>query len=226
MAPESAGDPAAPLWLIGDSLPGNWAEKLAEPLDARHPARHSIWTPILDAMQDALYPRRLRREAVYIRNAVPHVTDWGLSGSASWPSSPDIFRAFSDRLATLLAAHKPPFLLTFGARAAHLGRIAIAQAENRPSIDNPARRSTEALGAEFNVAVERFSPTRTNLLPLLHATIARGRFLEAHRRFVSGQAHPDTNFNEANYFEHTGRSLARLLLDFPPCDRWWRPPGK
>ena len=45
-------DPRFPIWLIGDSNPKNWENRLSYPLDARHPARHSIWTPVLDAMQD------------------------------------------------------------------------------------------------------------------------------------------------------------------------------
>jgi len=52
---ESVGDPKFPIWLIGDSPPEAWADKLDTPLDPRHPARHSIWTSVADPMQDRFY---------------------------------------------------------------------------------------------------------------------------------------------------------------------------
>ena len=38
---EYAGDPECPIWLIGDSPPEAWVDRLATPLDPRHPARHN-----------------------------------------------------------------------------------------------------------------------------------------------------------------------------------------
>ncbi|MFC1981321.1 hypothetical protein ACFLVN_03660 [Chloroflexota bacterium] len=67
-----AGDPKFPTWLIGDSPPEKWADRLDTPLDPRHPARHSIWTSVADSMQDKLYRdgnRRLDTSEPYIRNA-------------------------------------------------------------------------------------------------------------------------------------------------------------
>ena len=68
----SAGDPGFPIWLIGDSPPEKWADKLDSPLDPKHPARHNIWTSIADSMQDRLYRKgrlRLDTSRLYIRNA-------------------------------------------------------------------------------------------------------------------------------------------------------------
>jgi hypothetical protein len=62
-----------PLWLIGDSNPKNWHEQLSFPLDSRHPARHNIWTPILDIMQDRVYREaglRIETRELYVRNAI------------------------------------------------------------------------------------------------------------------------------------------------------------
>ena len=42
------------------------------------------------------------------------------------------------------------------------------------------------------------------MLPLLHVSIARGRFLQAHRNFT-GQDH-------GNYFDYAAREIAALLL--------------
>ena len=67
------GNPEFPIWLVGDSPPEAWADKLDTPLDPRHPARHSILTSVADPMQDRLYrqsKRRLDTSRLYIRNAV------------------------------------------------------------------------------------------------------------------------------------------------------------
>lgn len=70
------GDPHFPIWLLGDSNPRNWENHLKTPLDPRHPARHNIWTPILDEIQDRLFRRlrmRLDTSKMYIRNAIEDV---------------------------------------------------------------------------------------------------------------------------------------------------------
>lgn len=50
-----------PIWLIGDSEPKKWKDKLNEPLDYRHPVRHNIWTSIIDIVQDLLYRHNNKR---------------------------------------------------------------------------------------------------------------------------------------------------------------------
>ena len=60
---EFSGDPEFPIWLIGDSPPENWVDKLDFPLDAKHPARHNVWTSILDSLQAQLLPR-LKKEQI------------------------------------------------------------------------------------------------------------------------------------------------------------------
>jgi integrase len=57
------GDPEFPVWLIGDSPPEKWMDKLDYPLDMKHPARHNIWTSVADQMQDRLF-RHDRKDLV------------------------------------------------------------------------------------------------------------------------------------------------------------------
>jgi hypothetical protein len=75
-------DPNSPIWLLGDSPSTNeQIEKLEpkiEPLDRRHPTRHTIWTPILDVIQRRLYKkhgRRLDDSKLYIQNAIFEFTN-------------------------------------------------------------------------------------------------------------------------------------------------------
>lgn len=49
------------IWLLGDSNPKNWDSILETPLDPRHPARHSIWTPVIDVIQDQAF-RELKKQ--------------------------------------------------------------------------------------------------------------------------------------------------------------------
>lgn len=59
------GAPRFPVWLVADSEPKNWHKLLLTPLDPRHPARHNIWTSVLEYMQEALYEqKRLRFDTV------------------------------------------------------------------------------------------------------------------------------------------------------------------
>ena len=72
------GDKSFPIWLLGDSNPKNWESKLNSPFDARHPARHNIWTPIVDEIQEHLFIQRrsrLKTSTVYIRNAIENANN-------------------------------------------------------------------------------------------------------------------------------------------------------
>lgn len=207
-----SGDKSSPFWLLGDSNPTRWEEKLNDPLDSRHPARHNILTPILDGVQDAVYRAcRLRIDSrkLYIRNAI--------ASAAVKPSGQD--QAWDARvqnevevLATLLALHRPPILLTFGSFSYEFAR--------RASGHNPGHPhrywSSDRLGEAFRSAIEQFDPDGLNIIPLLHTTIARGRFLESHAYF--------TGVSDANYFEFVSEELAKRLIqhiDNPSFLRLW-----
>src|SRR4051794_28739521 len=82
------GDKSFPIWLLGDSNPRNWENQLETPLDPRHPARHNIWTPILDGVQDRLFRRRglrLDSRRIYIRNAVQKPAVKEAANGIVWP---------------------------------------------------------------------------------------------------------------------------------------------
>lgn len=185
-----AGDPKFPIWLIGNSPPKNWVDKLDTPLDPRHSARHSIWTSVADPMQDRLYrQRKLRLDTsrLYIRNA-----KLSLSEDA---------QLSQERLRKLLDKHRPNLVLTFGADAFMTALFASGETAQKPY------KTTKLLGEQFRGRIEKYDERKINIIPLLHVSIARGRFLEGHRDFVGvyGQS-------PANYFDYVGRRLADLLL--------------
>jgi hypothetical protein len=60
------------------------------------------------------------------------------------------------------------------------------------------------LGEMFRQRAKAFAIQQINVLPLLHVTIARGKFLQSHENFCGAP--------ERNYFDHCGEILADLLL--------------
>jgi uracil-DNA glycosylase len=187
---DSVGDPKFPIWLIGNSPPKNWVDKLDTPLDPRHSARHSIWTSVADPMQDRLYrqaKRRLDTSRLYIRNAKLSVEeDAQLS---------------QERLRALFHTYRPSLVVTFGALSF---AIAVPASGETPE---KASRTTKLLGEQFRGRIQRYDDSKINIIPLLHVSIARGKFLEGHRDFVGthGSGPP-------NYFDYVGAKLADLLL--------------
>ena len=187
---ESAGDPEFPIWLIGDSPPEKWADKLDTPLDPRHPARHNIWTSVADPMQDRLYRQRglrLDTSHLYIRNAM---TSLGEQIQSSGP-----------RLGELFDKHRPRVVLTFGASAFMIALFASGE------VPQKLYKTTKLLGEQFRSRIEKYDDHKVNIIPLLHISIARGRFLEGHRDFVGTYGSVPTN-----YFDYVGTKLADLLL--------------
>ena len=190
------GNPEFPIWLIGDSPPEKWADRLDTPLDPRHPARHSIWTSVADPMQDRLYrQRRLRLDTsrLYIRNASDKPMKEPIPGEQ--------IDSMREILKGLLDIYRPTLVLTFGVNAFMITQLACGE-------DVSFKAATaELLSIQFRARIERWDDNRVNIVPFLHASIARGRFLEAHRDFVGayGQAPP-------NYFDYVGTKLADLLL--------------
>ena len=187
---EFTGDPKFPIWLIGDSPPEAWADKLDTPLDPRHPARHNIWTSVADPMQDRLYRQgklRLDTSRLYIRNAMLSL------GEQIQLSGP--------RLKELLDKHRPNVVLTFGASAFMIALFASGE------VPQKLYKTTKLLGEQFRSRIEKYDENKVNIIPLLHVSIARRWFLSAHRDFVGtyGSMPP-------NYFDYVGIKLADLLL--------------
>jgi len=184
------GDPKFPIWLIGDSPPQVWAEKLDTPLDSRHPARHNIWTSVADPMQDRLYRQgklRLNTSRLYIRNAMLNLDEQA--------------ELSKKRLKELLDKYGPSVVLTFGASAFMIALFASGE------IPQKLYKTTKLLGEQFRSRIEKYDEHKVNIIPLLHVSIARRWFLSAHRDFVDnyGTMPP-------NYFDYVGTKLADLLL--------------
>lgn len=105
----SAGNPGFPIWLIAESPPEKWADKLDSPLDPKHPARHNIWTSIADAMQDGLYRHcrlRLDTSRLYIRNAADRLL--------TISNDQEQTQLSRKMLHELIDEYKPKIILTFG----------------------------------------------------------------------------------------------------------------
>ena len=190
-----------PIWLLGDSSPAKWERRLVAPLDPRHPARHNIWTPILEGIQSHLFTAkrtRLCTDALYIRNAVHRASDKPNHRTVEWPSH--LYRETHD-FASLVNNHSPVLVLTFGAFAFEFARRSLKESSPRAF----RHWTTARLGQEFRHRTETFRPDGTNLFPLLHASIARGRFLESHRYF--------TDRSDGNYFDYVAQTIAHCLCN-------------
>lgn len=217
----SVGPESSPIWLIGDSPPKGCHDKLAHPLDGRHPARHNIWTPILDVIQGTVFHAGLRLDdsALYVRNAVDRV-DVIDEKRVDWKSD-RLMRCVDDLAGRIGAAKARPLLiLSFGAFACEMVcRARRASTGFKHTDRSVGAWSTKALGQTFREAVCRFNAKDVNHLPLLHASIARRHFLTAHRHFCDGNAggHP-------NYFEYVGKMLAELLVQHMRNASIWGPP--
>ena len=207
-----SGNRNSPIWLIGDSSPPNWRESLDEPLDSRHPARHSIWTPVLDGIQRQVFlgdRRRLDDSRLYVRNAVHCQEDKPPRGAMDW--GPKLLGE-RDNFGKLLGTNRPTLVLTFGAFAFEFARRSLGK--------EPTRRfsywTTKMLGAEFRQAVAGFNPLGLNVFPLLHVSIAKRHFLTSHEHF--------TGENNGNYFDIVGREVGTLLLEYKATlDVWLEP---
>jgi hypothetical protein len=145
---------------------------LTEPLDERHPTRHNVRTPIWDGVQERLFAAcrlRLDRSALYVRNAVrdargkpsPLALDWGLNSPVS--------SAIAD-LADVIADGQPLLVLTFGQFAFELCRRALGEQPQRAF----QHWTMAELGAEFRRRMAGGTGGAPLLVPLLHASIARG----------------------------------------------------
>jgi hypothetical protein len=198
----SEGNTASVVWLVADSNPGKSAKDLAGPLDSRHPTRHNIWTPILRVVNRHLFRQhnlQLDDEKIYIRNAVEHSSDWG-NGEKRGSE----IAIFSDLIKN--EPQPPPIVLTFGTDAYEFARWAYEIACGRALLPGRfEKRKVTKLHEVFNDRTSDFRPDEVNILPLLHAVVARGKtFLHCHQNFSGGKG---------NYFDYAGERIARLLIE-------------
>ena len=194
-----SGSKNFPIWLIGDSSPANWEADLVDPLDSRHPARHNIWTPILEGIQSHLYGstrKRLRTDDIYIRNAVHHASEKPRANALEWSFD---LEAETSEMARLLDSYSPKLVFSFGAFAFEFARRSRDDSPHRPF----NHWSTARLGQEFRRQIVEFTKPAITLIPLLHVSIARRHFLQSHKAF--------TQMEDGNYFEYVAREIASCL---------------
>ena len=195
------GNKAYCIWLLGDSNPKNWASILETPFDPRHPARHSIWTPVVDAIQDQVFRElraRIGTSQLYIRNAIENPFAKPKPNLKEWPE--EVSREII-KFRKMVEKYRPKLLCSFGAFAFEFGRRVLNEELTRSYSYWGAKK----LGFEFRNRIENFDVGKTNLIPLLHVSIARGRFIQSHDYFC--------NKDGANYFEYVGSAIASELID-------------
>lgn len=203
------GDKNFQIWLLGDSNPKNWQEILVTPLDPRHPARHSIWTPVLDVIQDSVFRnarKRVDTSSVYIRNAIENPFDKPTENQNNWNENVE---QANRELSQLISQYHPVFVFCFGAFSFEFIRRALNENPKRPFGYWGAKR----LGIEFRQRIQKFDPSKINILPLLHTSISRGRFFESHNYF--------TDQVGGNYFEFVGNHIADKLLKYDQDLKIW-----
>lgn len=193
------GKKESKIWLIGDSEPKNFKEKLENPLDYKHPAIHNIFTPILNQIQDEVFKidNRIDIDNLYIRNAIRDVEDWNNIDKIS----EDI-----KELNKLLYDYKPLIIIPFGRRAFEFTRRAVGEESRDFQLWN-----TYKIGQEFIERCKNFNCNNINIIPLLHVSIARRNFLEAHKYFCKA-INEVTKEQEENYFIATGKLIGTLLV--------------
>lgn len=194
------GNKRFPIWLLGDSNPEEWEDRLKTPLDPRHSARHNIWTSIADVVQEKAFQagrRRIDTSALYIRNAIEKAKDKPRGRDRDWPAD---VNAEVAALSLLLEQHKPVLLFSFGAFSYEFARRSLGQ--------EPKRRfdywGAKTLGQAFKERLALFDVLAVNLFPLLHISISAGNFLASHNQFCDQDG--------ANYFEVVGGEFARIIL--------------
>jgi hypothetical protein len=189
----------SPVWLVGHSYPARWVEDLEVPLDPRHPTRNSIWTPVLDCIQQEVYRgdrRRFDMDKAFVFNAAEKQAP---RTDADW--SPKAMSVRSATLEAMLKTYRPPIVITFGRDVYHF----VMKANGSPVAKSI---TAQALGKAFNKTVDEYAPHRVNVIPLLHQHVAMGGWIAAGLDY-SPEAEKRKN---ANYFSLVGTALGRILL--------------
>jgi hypothetical protein len=202
---EEHGCRKSAIWLLGDSNPKNWQDKLKYPFDPRHPAIHSIWTPVADRIQDRVYRKlkaRVDFQRIYIRNAIADPSVKPHSSKKDWEKE---VNSKIPKLWKLLDEYRPKILFSFGSFSFEFARRTLKYKDIKPY----NYWSTERLGGGFRKSISSFDLKQINLIPLLHVSIARRYYIKSHKNFCGNEVpvHQD-----ANYFNWTGERLADLLV--------------
>jgi hypothetical protein len=199
----SQGIEKSPVWLIGDSDPEKWADKLKCVFDDRHPTFHNIWTPIIYKIQKELYKEKnkiIPDERFYITNAISDPSKKPKGNARSWDSgtigsekSKYLEKRLKERR-TLISNNNPKMIITFGSFAFEFMRR--CEGEKAEAFNH---WNTKKLHEQFSDSIEN----KKRIIPLLHRSISMGRFLYCHEIFS----------DDGNYFEFVSKSLYKRMVD-------------
>jgi len=195
------GNRASDVWLLGDSNPKRWEDILHEPLDSRHPIRHNIWTSIVEVMQNKVFDdfrNHIDTTKIYVRNAIEDADRKPKRNDENWNDYVENeIRAFKN----MIIEYKPKIVITFGSFAFEFTRRSIREDSQKPY----QYWTTKKLGNEFRDRLDRFNVRNTNIIPLLHRSIAGRRYIQSHNYFCNVEM-------EGNYFNYAGKELANVLI--------------
>lgn len=188
------------IWIIGDSPPKNNADKLKYPFDLKHPTVYNTVLPIIDQIQEQAFKVRMRLDwnKLYIRNTVENEDDYG---------DKDKLEKEIVKLDKLISQYKPIIIMTFGARALEVVRRAINE-----EVKSMQYWDTRKIGKEFKERYTSFNPNKTNVIPLFHACICRGKYLTVHKNFCEAIKESYDEVSE-NYFHSAGKILGTIILE-------------
>jgi hypothetical protein len=120
-----------------------------------------------------------------------------ISTSFEWSNTTekeiDIFR-------DLIKKHNPKMILSFGAFAFEFARRVL----NREPKRNFGYWGAMRLGEEFRHRITDFDPATINALPLLHRSVAGGKFIQSHNYYCLQDGE--------NYFDYVGIQIGDKLL--------------
>jgi hypothetical protein len=185
---------------LGDSEPERWRQLLDKPLDPRHPIRHNIWTSVLDVIQRCVFEKmesRIDSSNIFIRNAVGDSIDKPSDNQVDW-NKPQTETELQ-YLQGIIHQYRPIMIISFGAFSFEFARRALFE----PKL-NYGYWTAQTLGQEFRDRINGFDIRKTNLIPLLHRSIAGGKFIQSHDYFCGS--------NNSNFFDYVGGQIAELLI--------------
>ncbi|WP_235838936.1 hypothetical protein [Desulfosporosinus metallidurans] len=181
-----SGERSYPIWLL---------------LNPKHPVvLRSIWTPILDEIQDKVYRKietRIDTTNIFIRNTiddsgkVPNTLNWW---AAEVAKEIELFRES-------ILEYKPKILISFGAFPFEFVRRIF----NIKPEKGPKYWSNSNLNSEFERAIENFDINQTNRIPILRQVSVSSKFEEDHRL---------SNLTDiSNYFRNVGAKIADKIIE-------------
>jgi hypothetical protein len=220
-----SGKDSLPIWLLGDSIPPQWAKDLNSPFDPRHPVIHNIWTPVINVIQDEVYrfrnlKLRVDTKIIYITNAVQNRNDRPNDYEVDWKIEEEV-KCFGNQINN----ENPNIILSFGSFAFEFARRALFSLDpeteyryfNEPKI-RFKNWNTKRLGEQFKARINDFEGKidsgKTIILPLLHRSISGGRFLRSHALFCDPkEIIASEEIKYLNYFTYVGEAIAEKLIE-------------